>query len=222
MAEEETLTTEPSLAPTTAETAEEEETEELEDDETPQDGDILEPGLHLLEVVTQVPCRREVLLEGLSRIGFKGLLPDQSRIRAEAAFPTREHRVIGDLTRGVTLHQRDIMEWTYVRRLAMTNVGREMKDYRLKLSAFDLEPGVRYEALFMSRARTQPSRKIVEEHLNDMGFVIDKLTAVQRDARIIGRQTTSVTIWFGILEWDSVASPVTEDDPFYFEELIAI
>lgn len=195
--------------------------EEL-DDETPQDGDILEPGLHLIELATRVPCRREILLEGMKRIGFDGILADQSRARTEQSFAIREHRFIANLTRSVTIHQREAMTWTYARRLTMQNIGRDVRDYRLKLEAFSLEPGVLYEALFMSRERTQPSRTVVEDHLSTMGFATLQLTAVQRDARITGRQQTSVTIWFGLLEWDSTASIVTEEDPFYFEELIPI
>ena len=196
--------------------------EDEPDDDTPQDGDILEPGLHLIELVTRTPCRRDVIVEGLRRMGFDGALPDQSRARAEQSFPIREHRLIGDLKQSITLHQRDIMQWTYARRLAMSNIGRDPREYRLRLETFDLEPGVLYEALFLSREQTQPSRAIVEENLNEMGFIPVKLSAIHRNARIPGRQQTSVTSWFGLLEWDSTPCQVSEDDPFYFEELIAI
>ena len=203
-----------------ADLAPEEETEE--DDDVPQEGDILEPGGHLIELATNVPCRQEVLLAGLQRIGFRNVLFDQSRARSSAHFPVREHRCVGELMLPVQIHQTDKMRWTYVRRMSLDTARDVNRDFRLKLVSFELETGTLYEAIFISRDRTQPTRQIVEQHLNEMGFIPVKLAALHRDKRLEARSAASVSVWFGLLQWDAPPSYVTEDDPFYFEELVAV
>ena len=195
---------------------------EEEDDDVPQEGDILEPGGHLVELATNVPCRQDLLLGGLQRIGFKNVLFDQSRSRSAAQFPIREHRFVGDLTRAVQVHQQDKMRWTYARRIALDTTRDINKDFRLKLVSFELEPETVYEAVFVSRDRSQPTRQIIEQHLNEMGFIAVKLAALHRDKRIEARSAASVSVWFGLLQWDAPPSVVTEDDPFYFEDLLPI
>lgn len=190
-----------------------------EGDDTPLDGDTLAPGYHLIELATAVPCRQDVLLAGLSRIGFQGIRTDRSR--PIPSFAVREHRFIGDLKQAVMLHQKDAMQWTFARPLSV-DVGRSIRTFRLRLEAFELEPGTLYEALFLTRERSQPTRAIVEQHLSEMGFIPIKLVSLQDDIRLDTRPDTSVAIWFGLLEWDAPASVLTEEDPFYFEDLVAV
>ena len=190
--------------------------------EDPQEGDVLQPGAYLLELTTAIPCRREVLVGGLERMGFKSIRTDQSRSRSTAAFSVREHRLVAHLTRPIAIHQRDdVMRWTFARRLSV-DVTKNLRAYRLQLQAFPLEPGVLYEAVFLSRERSQPTRQIVEDNLSEMGFIPVKLTALERDKRLDPKPETSIGIWVGLLEWDTAHSQVTEDDPFYFEELIPV
>ena len=197
----------------------EDEHQPSEDDEVPE-GTVLEPGYHVFEVATAMPCRQDTLLAGLTRLGLAGIRVDQSRPRSAAQLPVREHRFLANVTKRLELHQRGVVRWLFAQALD-TEVAREVKNFRLKLEAYNLERGMLYETLFLSRERSQPTRQIVEEHLNEMGFIIESLTCIERDLRLADRPGVSVALWFGLLEWDAPASVVTEDDPFYFESLIA-
>ena len=198
------------------------------EDDSPQEGDILEPGDHLIEVVTQVPCRREILTTGLRRVGFTHVLHDQSRVRSGAVFAVREHRFVGRLAQAITLHQRDVLQWHYVRRLAAAadkgaSATTDVNDYRLTVEPFDLVPGTTYETLFMSKMKTQPNRAAVEDHLNEMGFGVEKLTMIQRDVRLRERPNASLNVWFGLLTWEAdVSTFLTDADPFYFETMRSV
>ena len=195
------------------------------DDEVP-DGTVLEPGYHLFEVATALPCKQDVLLAGLTRLGVTNVRLDQSRPRSAAQLPVREHRFLANVTKRLQLHQpvspdsSSVIRWLFAQALD-TDVAGDVRSFRLKLETYSLERSVLYESLFLSRERSQPTRQIVEEHLNEMGFMIHTLTCIQRDLRLADRPGVSVALWFGLLEWDAPASAVTEDDPFYFESLIA-
>ena len=198
---------------------EEPEEDEQADDEV-LDGTVLEPGYHLFEVATRTPCKQDVLLAGLTRLGIANVRIDQSRARSAAQLPMREHRFIANITKRLELHQqRGAVRWLFAQALD-TDVTRDIRNFRMQLEAFDLEPGMLYEALFLSRERSQPTRQIVEEHLSEMGFIIHSLTCIQRDLRRADRPGVSIALWFGLLEWDAPESVVTEDEPFYFESLI--
>ena len=215
-----------------------EEDEQAEDDEVP-DGTVLEPGYHVFEVATAIPCKQDVLLAGLTRLGITSIRLDQSRPRSAAQLPVREHRFLANVTKRLELHQeRGAVRWLFAEALdettaslfarfarspvhgALVGTG-DVRSFRMKLEAYDLEPSMLYESIFLSRERSQPTRQIVEEHLNEMGFMIHTLTCIQKDLRLADRPGVSVALWFALLEWDAPASVVTEDDPFYFESLIA-
>ena len=218
----ETLT--PSLEPPEPDQDDEGEGEDDEEaDGGVPDGTTLEPGHHLIEVATAMPCRQDVLLAGLSKLGFAGLRLDQSRARGAAQLPVREHRFLANVTKRVALHQKGVVNWLYAQELVTDmTVAQDMRTFRLKLEAYALEKGDLYEAVFLSRERSQPTRQIVEEHLNEMGFFVDALTCIQRDVRLPDRPGVSTALWFGLLEWSAPASFVSEDDPFYFEQLTKV
>ena len=211
----------------------EEEGEATDDEPTDDevaDGTVLEPGYHLFEVATAIPCKQDVLLAGVTRLGIANVRLDQSRTRSAAQLALREHRFLANVTKRLELHQpnggsgRDgAVRWLFAEPLDTEPrvLAGDVRNFRLKLEAYDLEPHMLYEALFFSRERSQPTRQTVEEYLNEMGFMIQSLTCIQRDLRLPDRPGVSIALWFGILEWDSTESVVTEDDPFYFESLIA-
>ena len=212
----------------TGEEEPEEEDEQEPDDEVP-DGTILEPGYHVFEIATATPCKQDVLLAGLTRLGIVNVRLDQSRPRSAAQLPVREHRFLANVTKRLELHQPGApgapngggaVRWLFAQALD-TDVTKDVRSFRLKLEAYDLERGMLYESLFLSRERSQPTRQIVEEHLSEMGFMIHTLTCIQKDVRLADRPGVSVALWFALLEWDAPESTVTEDDPFYFESLIA-
>ena len=206
-------------APTEPEKDErDEQDEQAADDEVPE-GTVLEPGYHIFEVATAVPCKQDMLIVGLSRLGLASIRLDQSRARSAAQLPVREHRFLANVTKRLGLHQHGAMRWLFAHALD-TDVTHEVKSAS-QLEAFNLERGTLYEALFLSRERSQPTRQIVEEHLNDMGFIIESMSCMQRDMRFDDRPGVSLALWFGLLEWDAPPSVVTEDDPFYFASLIA-
>ena len=190
------------------------------DDEVP-DGTVLEPGYHIFEIATRIPCKQDVLLAGLTRIGIASIRLDQSRPRSAAQLAVREHRFLANVTKRLELHQeRGAVRWLFAQALD-ADVTKDVRSFRFKLEAYDLEQGMLYEALFLSRERSQPTRLVVEENLNVMGFMIHALTCIQKDVRLADRPGVSAALWFGLLEWDAPASIVTEEDPFYFESLIA-
>lgn len=189
-----------------------------EEDLTPEDGDHLEPGDYLIELETIRPCAKEVLVEGFRRIGFQEVLLDQNPPAPKPRALIRDHRFVGRLIRPVVVKQLPDATWTYARRLK-TNVLGEL---RLKQSAQELVRGRVYEARFITRMRSQPTRAMVDSDLIEMGFHPLKLSALRRDMRIPSRPGASVTLWFAILVWEAADSCPTEDDPFYFEDLIEV
>lgn len=190
-----------------------------ESDLTPRDGDVLEAGDYLIELETQKACPREILTEGFRRMGFSEVLVDQSAPASKDAFRkplVREHRLVGRLTNPITTHQqRSNVRLTYARRL-QTDILSELK---LKFVDHPLTSGKIYESRFLSRMRSQPTRPMVEADLKEMGWEVLKLSALRRDMRIPGRDNASVTLWFAVLRWSEVDSYVSEDDPFYFEDV---
>lgn len=191
-----------------------------EDELVPQDGDVLEPGEHLIELETVRILPREVLTEGMRRIGFGEVLIDQSEPPQGRSALVRHHRLVGRLDRAVTIANRDDTRWTYARHLKTPNVT--TPPTRLKIEAFDLHPGRVYEARFISRMRSQPTRDMVDHDLREMGWEVLKLAALRRDVRDPKRPNVSKTVWFGILFWDSPESLITEDEPFVFEDVTAL
>ena len=193
-------------------------------DQTPQEGDPLDPGDYLVEVASSTPMRREILSAGLQRAGFSEVWHDQSRARGDAAFAVREHRFVGRLTRPIQVHHQPRIRWTFVRQLA-TDALCEVKDLRHRHVAFDLVPHMVYEAVFLSSPppptlRGIPLRQVVEQTLNEMGFIPHKLAALRRDVPTApGPKGQTVTLWFGFLEWDGPQGITTDEDPFYFEHL---
>jgi hypothetical protein len=201
-------------------------------DDSPQEGDLLAPGDYFIEMMTSSPVRREVLSAGLNQRGFADVWHDQSRARGDAAFAVREHRFVGRLTRPIRIHQQERIRWMVTRRIGI-DVLREVKDLRNKHTAFDLVPGTLYEGFFQSSPpppslRGIPLRQVVEQTLDEMGFIPHKLIALRRDVPSPytrgGLTNQTVTLWFGFLEWDcnGPAGFVTTEDPFYFEELTAL
>ena len=200
------------------------EDEQAPDDDEVPDGTILEPGYHIFEVATAIPCKQDVLLAGLTRLGIGNVRLDQSRPRSAAQLPVREHRFLANVTKRLELHQeRGSARWLFAEAIDTEErlLTGSVHTFRMKLEAYNLEPSMLYESLFLSRERSQPTRQIVEEHLNEMGFMIHTLMCIQKDLRLADRPGVSVALWFALLEWDAPASVVTEDDPFYFESLIA-
>lgn len=201
----------------------EEEEEDLvveeEEDLTPEEGDVLQAGDHLIELEIERACPREVLADGLRRMGFSEVLLDQSAPSVPSApsrSRVREQRFVGRLARSISVHQLAEARWTYARRLR-TDILSELK---LKFTDHPLSSGKIYEARFLSRMRSQPTRPMVEIDLHEMGWDVLKLSALRRDMRIPGRASASVTLWFAVLRWVGADSYVSEDDPFYFEDVI--
>ena len=192
-----------------------------EDNLPPEDGHVLEAGDYLIELATRRLFPREVLTEGFRRLGCVEILHDQSPLSTfrDPRAP-QVHRFIARVQKPFAIRQRaDVnVQWIYARKLA-TDVLAELK-HPLKFEAHQLTEGKIYEARFFSRMRAQPTRPMVEKDLDEMGWEVLHLAALRPDTRIPGRDNASVTLWFGILRWEEVDSPISEDDPFFFEQVI--
>lgn len=184
----------------------------------PEDGQVLSPGDYLVELETILPCKREWLVEGFRQIGFSEVLLDQHPAPREKTALVREHCLIGRLTRPVRIKNQSDARWLCARRLKL-NV---LADLRGKIVPYALVPGKTYECRFLSRMKSQPTREMVEADLDEMGWDVLKLSALRRDIRVEGRDKTSVTLWFGILVWEETESYITEEDPFYFDDVVEI
>lgn len=187
-------------------------------DPLPEDGDVLAPGDYLVELETILPCKKENLVEGFRRMGFSEVLLDQHPLPQPKSALVREHCLIGRLARPIRIKNQSDARWLCARRLKL-NVLTELRG---KLVPYSLVPEKTYECRFLSRMKSQPTREMVEADLDEMGWDILKLTALRRDMRVEGREKTSVTLWFGVLVWDGAESYVTEEDPFYFDDLVEI
>ena len=221
--DENVQTSAPAEALQTEEPADIEENEEYSDhgdeDLVPEEGDLLEPGDYLVELETIRALPREIMAEGFRRHGFAEVRADLSIRPHEKRSLVHEHRFLGRLARPIRVRNQDDARWTYARKLKMDALA---TDLRFKLTPFSLVPGKLYECRFLSRMRTQPTRAMVENDLSEMGWDSLHLSALRSDTKIPGRTNASVTLWFGIMIWDGPESMVSEDDPFYFEDVVEV
>ena len=164
----------------------------------------------LFELEVDRVCSESTLLNGISD-AFETIVIDDVKRRSDDKLI----RFVGRTSDPVTLLDREDARWAFVRKLAIDPFA----ELRYKLEAFALATDVEYEVRFLSRMRAQPTRPIVEDDLREMGWEPIKLSALKRDMRIPGRSGASVTLWLGILRWTGPASYITEDDPFYFEDV---
>lgn len=184
----------------------------------------VEPGDYLLELQANARCSAETLRNGMMRLGFSEVLVDASAPAFRPQRAAKENddrsilRFVGRLGVPLLLQKTEHLAWTGARKLSIDVLA----ELRLKVEPFALEPERLYEVRFLSRMRSQPTRELVVESLAEMGWETEKLSALRRDMRIPGRSGASVTLWFGLLRWTGPMSYITEDDPFYFEDVLAV
>lgn len=125
-------------------------------------------------------------------------------------------RFVGHLDAPLRLtNQPGLTRWLYVQPINVEPFDM----LRLQLVPYPLEHGKTYEMKFLSRMRSQPTRRAVCEGLMAMGFRPLKLAALKKNMRMPGRSGASVTLWYGVGRWEKPDSVVVADDPFYFEDL---
>jgi len=194
----------------------------------PEDGTVLEPGDHLVELELLRPCAPEVMEEGLARMGWSEVLLDLSVKKPpkgqehapwdlDDAGGTR-FRFVGRLEAPIRIRQHEQIRWLYAHRVSFDPLG----DLKLTLVTHPLESGRAYEIRFLSRLRAQPTRADVSAALALMGWEAIQLTAMKKDMRLPKRPGASVTLWLGIARWAAPMSYITAEDPFYFEDVVPL
>lgn len=175
---------------------------------------LLLPGDHLLEIALAGETTRELLTEGLLRMGFVRAVVDES-VRAIEA--TTSVLVLATLESHLRIVDTDAVHWGRCRTLASVPFG----DLHFQLRPFPLAQDRTYEIRFLSRMKSHPTKDRVVEVLRAMrGFECGPLLALKRDMRIPGHPGTSATLWFGIARWFGPHSHVNMDDPVCFEDVV--
>ena len=187
------------------------------------DGATLVPGDYHAELETSAWCRPETLERGLVEIGFTRVRID---IPPNASGLAGTLRFCARILSPVTIRQRAVLRWSYVRRLSFD----PLSDLSGGVHYHEVKAGV-YEVRFVNRAvvrredrerlagQKDPLRALTIERLADYGWETLHLTAVQRDMRVPGRAGASCILWIGLLRWTAKRSYTTDDEPFQFENV---
>lgn len=121
-------------------------------------------------------------------------------------------RFLARLDRPIMLDDRPGMRWIFVKALSFPFLS----DLVFRSQPHPLRQGGLYELRFLSRAKSNPTRKSVQQGLLNMGFQPVKLCAIKRNMKLPNRPT-SLTLWYGMAVWRHADSVIIHDDPFFFE-----
>ena len=143
--------------------------------------------------------------------------PGQVRIAGDSD-PGLRVRFVARLVRPISLNDAPGMRWLFVKRLAFS----AFSELSYRLIPHPLTEGRTYEFRFLSRAKSTPTREAVKEALGEMGFLPMKLVALKRNMRLPGRPGASLTLWYGIGQWNRADSVIIADDPFAFENVAEV
>lgn len=179
---------------------------------------ILPVGCHLVDLRIARPTTQEILTEGLGRIGFDNVTLDQEPSPI-AENGSRVVRFVGRLPRPIGLVDTSAIAWGESHPVSLDLASTDLRE---RTEPFRLVQGARYELRLVARMKAQPNRIAFEECLAAMGFRIDRMIALKRDMRIRGRPNTSATLWYGFATWIHAHSYTVPDDPFYFEDVLAV
>lgn len=127
-------------------------------------------------------------------------------------------RFVAILRRAISLNDAPGMRWLFVKRLAFS----AFSELSYRLVPHPLTEGRTYEFRFLSRAKSTPTRETVRAALAEMGFLPMKLVALKRNMRLPGRPGASLTLWYGIGQWNRADSVIIADDPFAFENVAEV
>lgn len=197
-------------------------------------GTILHPGNYLIELSSYRLITIDNLLVALAMMGWGEVILDQSLPNHLSGHPQREQqedfsmwsqeknfssqfRFIGKLEETIQIQENNIIHWSYVQNLNLD----PFTDLKLKIFPYQLEKDGLYEIRFLSRMRSQPTRKALIETLNTMGWETTKLSALKKNMRLPHRPA-SVTLWYGLARWKGPMSYIVDEDPLYFEDVILI
>lgn len=123
-------------------------------------------------------------------------------------------RIMARLDVPIVLDDRPGMRWLFVKALKVPFLD----DLVFQANPHMLRQGATYEMRFLARSKSTPTRDAVKAGLVEMGFAPIKLSAIKRNMKLPGRPA-SLTLWYGMAEWNRANSVIINDDPFFFENV---
>lgn len=203
---------------------------------------LLAAGSYLAEIRLARPCAADLLERGLEQMGWSDVRPDLSSMprprpaaiattrrpahvrlvaREPAIAPVRGLVFLGRLLKPIAIRNTESFTWALTHRFASWQPYADVSRYTVQ--CFRLLTGVAYELRFLSRALPgKASRENVTADLQAMGWAPEQLTSVQKNTRIPKRTAADMTLWLAIARWTKAKSYTTGEDPFYFEDCVAI
>ena len=202
---------------------------------------ILASGSYLAEICLSRPCAPELLDRGLAQMGWVDVQPDLSSmprprpaaittrrpthvrlVRKEPEASTiRSLTFLGRLRQPIAIRNTKSVTWAITHRFTTWEPYEDVSRYTVKY--FRLLTGTTYELRFLSRALPgKASRENVTDDLRAMGWAPERLTSVKKNTRIPKRSAADMTLWLGIARWTKAKSYTTGEEPFYFENVVAL
>ncbi len=203
------------------------------DEQQPEEDYILQPGDHLVELLTRYPLAPDALSAALDARGWTAIAVDELTDEDPASFgpiwdaePGRAFtRFVGKLERPFRPLPSPMIEWVHSHPIRLNTFANIQ---RLTTLPFALRTGATYEIRFVSRLKGQPTRGAVIDGLGAMagakqkGFSVHKLSALKRNIRLPDRPNASAILWYCLAKWEGPNSYIVIEDPFFFEDVVEV
>lgn len=201
---------------------------------------LLSAGSYLAEIRLSRPCAPDLLERGLEQMGWSDVRPDLSSMprprpaprarrpthvrlvaKEPALTPIRGLVFLGRLRQPIAIRNTESFTWSLTHRFTTWEPYADVSRYTVKY--FRLLTGAIYELRFLSRALPgKASRENVSGDLRAMGWDPEQLTSVKKNTRIPKRDAADMTLWLGVARWTKAKSYITGEEPFYFENVVAL
>lgn len=191
----------------------------------------LVPGDYLIEIDLALAIEIRKFFAGLASQGWSNIilntdeeaitlesLEEEGTGRPRAPVPKLKAgpaRFIGSLEASIAVQNTDRLRWITAHKIGFD----PFSNLNLQLTLSPLLKHKTYEVRFLARMKSEPKREDVLLELSKMGWRVLKVSLLKKDMRIPGKPNAAVSSWYGLLYWEKASSIITDQEPFFFEEL---
>lgn len=180
----------------------------------------LTAGDFFLELVFERPISADNLISGMAMAGFSEIIVDlPTKKSTSELLPENEVvRVIAKLDIDIAVTNINGIRWKTCHKLAFdpfTKVPDNLVPHTLRTDEL-------YELRFLARIVKQATKENVFEALKTMGWQPVQLSLLKHNMRLPNRPGASVTLWMAMAKWTGPMSYISEEDPFFFGEVVQI
>jgi hypothetical protein len=185
----------------------------------PEDGDLLSEGNYLIEMELGRPISSEVFKKAVERMGFQeAILDEEPKIFEPSTEAPAQVRFIAALDKPIEIQNTPYVRWFTVHRITFDPFA----NMNLSLTLFPLQTKTTYELRLLARMKSEPTRAEVLRELTKMGWAPLRLSLLKKDMRLPGKPNASVTMWYALATWEKACSYITDQEPFFFEDVVAL